>query len=532
MSARNLVSIPSPCASMIAFYNLTTSTLHISLIGSHIQKEKTVEIGSDIRRHSGAGKASSEPPRIGQTEWEEVLPGNKATKIAVLVVNYSMVLIYDIREPSLPIIVRQTREEGISKFQWVPPVIESQREGAYINCKQVLLFTDNCLRAKLYSLDYTTILCTIDSPVANTGILTKPGLGNAVWALVADQILLTPLPPLLLLFANSGSESTLFHTFLLTDDAGTVRLSSPTLTWSPQGNWVLDFSSVESLFGFCMDIYNPLGLGYTSSNSQAGIRAGSPVASLNWLTDGIHENTGDSATSLVTFGALSYVALWASVGSSEIVVVAGSLNRQLTLLCYSVMRLKMTKFAFLSRTVRNGWRQVESSFRKILTKGIPLDNLNAVSSYENCVAIQCLDTLLVFFITEDETTQPVFRAALQFEKPIDTVIHLKRLDNNTVFIVASQCVAVYNATHDRARVLMEATVIHDVVVHEGEQVVLLIKTANNGISSDWRILSFKYDELLPEQPSLDDILKRRLPAHLPQVTNDEITDTFVMKPRA
>lgn len=539
---QKVVSIPSPCATMIAFCNLVTLTIHIRPIDSH--KNVTIDISDDLERHTSVRERNTtthSSPKITQIEWEHCLPDTKASKIGVLIDTYAILLVYDIREQSPPIIIRQTRVDGLCKFQWIPPIVDEAPEGAYVNCKQLLLFTDNYLHAKLYSLDCTTILWTIETPVPNSGIVVKPCLKNRIWTLVGEQILASSQPPVVYMFFNFGSESRLFHAFELTDEESTTRLCPPELSWSQSGNWLLDFSTNECLFGFCMDLYNSLGLGTTSQDTGSGleIRKGTPVASLNWLTDGIHQVA--EGKSLVTYGALNYLSLWVKLADSEVVVIASLLDKQVELLCYSVMKLRLTKVAFLAASIRYVWQQHGSTLRKVITKGLQLEDLNAINSLNRCLSITCHDTILVYAVSETETVQFDHKSTLKFTEPVDAVIHLKDSAKNAMIVVAGQYIIAYLVERDRVQVLFETSLIHDALVYEQDnKCTILIKVANHGLKSDWYSMDISYEELLRDQPTITSVKHRpseiardsrsrwqRL--HLPSVTNDEITDTFGLK---
>lgn len=545
---QKVVSIPSPCASMIAFCNLVTLTIHIRPIESrNSQQELTADILGDLERYTSVreGNTLTNPsPKITQLEWEHCLPDTKASKIGVLIETYAILLVYDIREQSLPIIIRQARVDGLCKFQWIPPVIDEAPEGAYVNCKQLVLFTDNYLHAKLYSLDCTTILWTIETPVPNSGIIVKPCLKNRIWTLVGEQILTTSLPPVVYLFFNFGSESKLFHTFELTDEESTTRLCPPELNWSQSGNWLLDFSTHECLFGFCMDLYNSLGVGTTAQNIHSGveIRKGTPVATLNWLTDGIHHVTRGATKSLVTYGALNYLSLWVKLANSEVVVIASLLDKQIELLCYSVMKLRLTKVAFLTTSIRYVWQQHGSTFRKVITKGVQVEDLNAIKTLDHCLSITCNNTIFVYVVSETETVQFDHKSTLKFAEPIDAVIHLKDSAKNAMIVVAGQYVIAYLVERDSVQVLFESSIIHDALVYEQDnKCIILIKVANEGLKSDWYSMNISYEELLRDEPTITSVKHRpssefardsrsrwqRL--HLPSITNDDITDTFGLK---
>lgn len=545
---QKVVSVPSPCASMIAFCNLVTLTIHIRPIEGHNSyKELTIDILDDLEQHTSVREGnttSHSSPKITQVEWEFCLPDTKASKIGVLIETYAMLLVYDIREQSPPLIIRQTRVDGLCKFQWIPPIIDEAPEGAYINCKQLLLFTDNYLHAKLYSLDCTTILWTIETPVPNSGIIVKPCLKNRIWTLVGEQILTTSHPPVVYLFFNFGSESSLFHTFELTDEESTTRLCAPELSWSQSGNWLLDFSTNECLFGFCMDLYNSLGLGTTSQSIGSGleIRKGTPVATLNWLTDGIHQGSAGATKSLVTYGALKYLSLWVQLANSEVVVIASLLDGQVELLCYSVLKLRLTKVAFLNANIRYVWQQHGSTVRKVITKGVQLEDLNAINSLNHCLSITCHDTILVYVLSETETVQFDHKSTLKFTEPIDAVIHLKDSAQNAMIVVAGQYIIAYLVERDSVQVLFESSIIHDTLVYEQDnKCTILIKVANEGLKSDWYSMNVAYEELLRDEPTITSV-KHRPPTqdsrsrwqrlHLPSITNDDITDTFGLKSRS
>lgn len=546
-STSKVVSIPSPCGSMIAFCNLRTLTIHINPSnGKQTTSPHSIDIQRDISDHIGIRDRHSflnQIPRITQIEWESCLPKTKATKIAILVEQYAMLLIYDVRESSIPIIIRQTRELGVAKFQWIPPVEENASEGAYVNCKQVLLFTGSYLHAKLYSLDCTTVLWTIDTPVPNSSIIAKSSLDNRIWSLVGEQVLGFSLNPVVYNFYNDGSESDLLYAFELTKESSS-RLCSPELLWSQSGKWLLDFSPNEELFGFSLEVYNSLGVGSIKSTEAKYIRNGTPMASLNWLTDGIHDEPG-SAINLVTYGALSYLAQWLDIGGVDIVVVAGLVRNDLTILGYSIPKLLLFTIPFKARNIRYISRQYSSTFRKVIAKGIQLLELKRIDNFESYFSIACHDTVLVFRATLADAIE--HSSTITFDLTVDSVYHLQKSKNRAIIVVSNQCIAMYVMQRDLAQIVFEAQTILDAVIREVEdKIKILVKVADEGLSTDWHSLSVSYDDVDREEnvitsvkhrypdsrPGDSSVMSRWQRLHLPSVTNDDITDTFGLKARS
>ena len=179
------------------------------------------------------------------------------------------------------------------------------------------------------------------------------------------------------------------------------------------------------------------------------------------------------------------------------VVIASLLDGQVELLCYSVLKLRLTKVAFLNANIRYVWQQHGSTVRKVITKGVQLEDLNAINSLNHCLSITCHDTILVYVLSETETVQFDHKSTLKFTEPIDAVIHLKDSAQNAMIVVAGQYIIAYLVERDSVQVLFEPT-----------------------------ITSVKH------RPPTQDSRSRWQRLHLPSITNDDITDTFGLKSRS
>ncbi|ODV77630.1 uncharacterized protein CANTADRAFT_55848, partial [Suhomyces tanzawaensis NRRL Y-17324] len=242
----------------------------------------THQLNDAIRRHvvnNGVeGRPRVSKAVVTQLEWEKVVSGASCAKIGVVIENYGLLMVYELHNHE-PIVIQQSRDDGIEKFEWVPPVDSQQQDedgpGGYSNSKQLVVFTKNYLHMKLYSLDCTHILLTIVKPLVHH-LVVSPHRSNRIWSMVADTMEYNQ-PPLIYHFYNQGSTSTLFQASRLPQ----YLLTTPHIEWSASGRWLSLFTGEDILYGFDLKIFNLLGT-QGPLNTASTVK---PIFELNTMGD-------------------------------------------------------------------------------------------------------------------------------------------------------------------------------------------------------------------------------------------------------
>lgn len=257
-------------------------------------------------------------------QWEKVKGRKRSSKFGVVVKAMSIVVIFHVEDNIEPIIIQQSQADGVSHFEWIPPVQDDkegeEQEGAYKNSKQLLLFTGNCVQAKLFSLDCTQVLFTIDKPKRES-ILVRPRLGNAMWSMVTETRSHERGEEACAVyhFHNRGSISNNFYKLKIPESVADIESE---MLWSESGKWFSCFDYVGTLFGFLLQIFNSLGW-YRNRRSGTGIPVGDPIIDIGYLVNGISDYPRKN--SLVSVGPNEYLLQWIQDQRSkaEFVLVAG-----------------------------------------------------------------------------------------------------------------------------------------------------------------------------------------------------------------
>lgn len=252
----------SPCGTYTAVVKDTTILIH-----SHT-----------IQTYSLPG------PPTGPIKWEYVLT-HSTTKLAVVV--DSMVVVIDLRYEE-PIFIYE--EDGIADFQWIRPVpisgsgdsadidavdaVDADKknalEGAYLNCKQLIVYTAGYLQAKLYSLDCTRTLWSIDKPITKVPIY-RPN--ERFWTVVSSWRApgTEDLFPLVHHMYNTGSRSYVLHQTSLPDPLLSTNF---VVEWARSGKCLVYFNGTDILGGFKLKVVPVLGVSSSASTGGAGTVSG------------------------------------------------------------------------------------------------------------------------------------------------------------------------------------------------------------------------------------------------------------------
>lgn len=248
----------SRCHNFIAYtiYSHENGVLHLHLCVDLTISNLTIKranILDDILQQAGVVPAKPmERDLKVHIQWERVSFLAVSTKVALVIPALDMVVIYDIRRdsPVGPMIISQSPAEGIHRVQWIPPPNEQTAvsdvvgEGAYVNSKQLLIFTKNELSVKLFSLDGEHVLLHIYKPQCGRAFFRAPDY--RIW-LVISRTMEYNSHPVIYHFLNTGSLSVLIlHQrlqFLL-------LLTQPQVAWSPEGVWFSVFCDSDNVAGY------------------------------------------------------------------------------------------------------------------------------------------------------------------------------------------------------------------------------------------------------------------------------------------
>ncbi|KAK6457576.1 uncharacterized protein RJT20DRAFT_138953 [Scheffersomyces xylosifermentans] len=447
-------SVLSPCNNYVASTLFATFSLEIHTFAESLELHRKYDLVEIIRNQlsdTGLGsKRQRITPIVSQVVWEHVIKGSQATKVALVIDNFAIVLVFDIREESIPpIIVQQSRRDGISKIQWIPPAIQEientsgestveKTTGGYVNSKQFIVFAKHSLYLKLYSVDCTHIVFTIVKPLLDY-VLIRPNKSNVVWSVIASSIEFNG-SSVIYHFYNEGSTSTLLTSYRLPSRI----LTDPLIEWSNSGNWLSIMNDDEELFGFDLKIFNLLGCIKNDNPKEI-----EPLISLQFLTEGIVDNDG-TTTSLVEVCSTKYTSKWLSYDNSEYLLVVNITEaRDIQFILVSVGLLRIvSKQTRRGSSIFSGWKQVTDSssvkYRHILNKTYQWssDTLKEIRIINSNIILRSDDTCLIFELTVKTGSgfQFEFKSAFQVSSKIISL----STKNEKLEVVAIDHVAEYD----------------------------------------------------------------------------------------
>lgn len=286
------------------------------------------DIADNVRVHTALSRLPYDVI-IDKIRWEHVLQ-DTSTKVALLIINYGIVAIYDIFNESDPVIIQQDTTEGLEDFYWIRPVKEqlTRTEGSYNNSIQLLVYTKNNLIVKLYSLDCSQVVWKFYKPISTEPLFNSDN--SNLWLLVlhSRSAAISDQDPVIYHFYNDGSVSKLLYRFKLSSGL----FDQFELSWSMSGKWLIYFNLVDPLFGFVVLVFNCLGVNQRKFNLSDLIPTGDPIVNIKWMPDGIE---GD--VSPMRFGASNYMYTTISIDdiNDYILVVSGE-SRDIEVLTISI----------------------------------------------------------------------------------------------------------------------------------------------------------------------------------------------------
>ncbi|KSA01055.1 uncharacterized protein AC631_03179 [Debaryomyces fabryi] len=442
-----------------------------------------------------------------------------SSKFGIVLEKLSMLLIFDIREYSDPIVIHQTNNEGIEDFQWIPPTEKDTEDkddepGAYTNCKQLLIFTKHNLQVKLFSLDCTQMLWKIDKPISNE-ILIRPGLKNTIWSLVVNSELpiTSDAAPVICHFYNEGSISNLLYKFKFS-----TNTSHTMVNWSDSGKWLCNLNSVDSLFGFDLQIYNSLGVYRKPFNQVSDFPIGDPIINLNNLNKGIVDHPQDN--SLISYGSLEYLSQWIQIApnNAEYLLIASTKHTDDSCKVELIL-VSIKSFGIINRSlipdapVYNVWKQFRDPstrtirYRKTLNTALILKSSCRLKTFlvENtkianwaCLQVEGIILLYKIFVEDgssvDRNATYNLEAAVHVTSKILSLRLFKTENEDVKFLITTEDhIATYDFSKQSLEVLYTSstpTRIREVFVFQKNKATELMVINDSIEHINWQIILY------------------------------------------
>ncbi|CAK7895674.1 hypothetical protein CAAN1_05S04720 [[Candida] anglica] len=344
----------SPCGKLVVTCNADQVNV-TTLSGMKVVSFDTFNI---VKRHlhsNGIRIKKFKNFKLTQVTWEKINPSLETSKLGAViecsesikgvVSHFSMLLILEVSgdDNLQPIIIQQPAGDGIDSFEWISPVEATddtkEQNSAYVNSRQLVIFTKHKLLARVYSLDCTHIQFEMSKP-ASTHILERSGY--PVWTLVLLQ---TSGDPIVMNFFNEGSTSRLLCRYR-------IKLDSH-VSWSNSGKWLMTFDSTACLYGFQLQIFTSLGY-YKQVTSS--IKSGEPLVNINWLTDDVIHTKGNRLSANCT--SLNYTANWITLGNNgdyALIVGEDAFNKKVETLLVSMNDIRIIDKSYLTKSSMHIW---------------------------------------------------------------------------------------------------------------------------------------------------------------------------------
>lgn len=519
------MSAPSQCGNFVAVIVPKSSILDIYSVSNTANRlYRTYDLGQLIRQHI---QKNIEEPRgiIGHTldisiiRWESVLPGLSSSKLGIVFEKLSMLLICDIREKSDPIVIHQTHNEGIEDFQWIPPTEndtedKSDEQGAYTNCKQLVVFTKHRLQVKLFSLDCTHMLWKIDRPISDE-VLVRPGLNNTIWSLVVNSGLpvASDAAPVIYHFYNEGSISSLLYKFKFS-----TNTSHTLVNWSGSGKWLCNLNFINCLFGFDLQIYNALGVYRNPFNQISDMPVGDPIISLDYLNKGVIDH--QQGNSLISYGSVEYLSQWIQIeaNNAEYLLIASTIHTEDSCKIELIL-VSIKSFGIINRSlvpdapVYNVWKQFRDPstrtirYRKTLNKTLLLNSSCKLKNFlventktVNWTCLQVEDIILLYKIFVEDATSVNKNVIYELETAIHVtskVLSLKLFKTGSeevkFLIITDDHIAAYDFSKHSLEVLYPNTIptkIRDIFVFQKDQATELLIIYDRSEHINWQIITY------------------------------------------
>lgn len=519
------LSVPSQCGNFVAVVVPKSSILDIYRVSSKVNRLlRTYDLGQLVRKHISkyiedfAGLIGMLLD-ISIIRWESVLIGLSSSKFGIVLEKLSMLLIFDIRENSDPIVIHQTNNEGIDDFQWIPPAekdMENKEDepGAYTNSKQLLVFTKHKLQVKLFSLDCTHMLWKIDKPISNE-ILVRPGLKNTIWSLVVNSVLpiTSDAAPVIYHFYNEGSVSNLLYKFKFSANSLHTMVN-----WSDSGKWLCNLNTVDSLFGFDLQIYNSLGVYRNPFNQVSELPVGDAIINLNYLNKGIIDHPQEN--SLISFGSLEYLLQWIQIApnNDEYLLIASTKHTDDSCKVELIL-VSIKSFGIINRSlipdapIYNVWKQFRDPstrtirYRRTLNTALILNNNCKLKAFlvvntktVNWACLQVEDIILLYKIfvedgsSVDRNASYNLEAAIHVTSKILSLKLFKTEDEDVKFLITTEDhIATYEFSKQSLEVLLPTSIptkIRDVFVFPNNKATELMVIYDRIEHINWQIILY------------------------------------------
>lgn len=433
---------------------------------------------------------------ITQLTWELVLKSSISVKLGAIIENLNILLIIDINL-SEPIFIQQPTIDGTYSFEWIPPLPDTD-EG-YKNCKQLILYTEHNLKAKVYSLDATHIQFQLLLPLSK--ILIRPD--SNIWS-IATSTMEYNQPSMIYHFENSGSVSNLIHSFRFPNYHPNSQIQC-----SPNNKWISSFDQSEKIFGFQLNIYLFCGV----DNPPIG----KSVLSLNWLNDGI---VYDEDQPLL----ISSNEYWFNWLGDDCVITSIN-DDKLQFLYLDMSLLKIVKNYETSLEFTQSWNQVliNNKIAYRVQYLHPFKRIIDVICKGRLIVVQMDNGIIVYEFSDYNTLNTIVDLQLnlfKFKACINIVldrISVKILDKNQVMVVTTDHVFIY-----RDKTIQVIYQEADLRILQGKVVesrVVVFTTAKSKTNQYWRLVNMEHE--LPKRRKFENIIN----------TSFDITDTFAKKKR-
>lgn len=276
------------------------------------------------------------------------------------------IFIYDIRQDEEVEPITIVLDTLVEDFYWIYPIDTKDtdyEEGAYVNSKQLIVFTKSYLEVKLYSLDCTHTLWTLAKPISTSPIYNPE---KNIWSLAlhSKSFKSNDTCPIVYHFCNTGSTSNLLYRFKLP----CPYLSDFELNWC--NNLLYYFNCNDSLYGFSLKIFNSLAVNRKEFNKQT-IPTADPLIQLK---------TGENIQYFI-----------ATVDSQIVVINVTNVVEFIVIKDYKVKTERVTSFS-------NVWRQKFDGEKLGYVKGgqCSISPISKVVTDRKILLLQTENTLMIF----------------------------------------------------------------------------------------------------------------------------------------
>ncbi|KAG7662442.1 uncharacterized protein J8A68_004090 [[Candida] subhashii] len=521
-------TVVSPCSHYIAKITSDNSQLEIyETRTGHLHR--SYNITDLIRDFIGATRRANIDVIITRpVEWEDKIQyGPNCSKLAVVVDNYSFVIIFDIRQDtsssssSPPIFITIPIADGIEKCQWIPPPLTTEEEEeeqvnnqeseAYINSRQIAIFSKDYLYVKIYSLDCTNVLFTILYPLSHD-IIIRPNKDNRFWSIIGNT-LEHNAAPILYHFYNEGAISVLIHTFRLPNKF----ITFPQISWSPSGNWLSIFNDTEVLFGYHLMVYDFFGK-VMVNGEESSKDSIVPMIDMKCFEDGIVDFSKENN---IQMSPSRFHSNWlASADGSEYLFICGIEQKRICIQVISFNLLRVIKREIMEIPENErGWEQDKNG--GIMNKNISipgnlkLEITNVLVEGSN-IFITLNDSYVLYYIFDYQAEHKIkFKTIISL---FDSIIDIIPTKNNEAVFVTRSSTILYDMNKLIAKALFQSDNGIQSISYGSEEAIILY---NSAITRNWEIISTRMTKRSPS--------KKR--THLSLIADtsmnvDEVTDTF------